>query len=78
MVMLLAVYVFIMIVCVMNLVRNNRFSKFMRAEIERVGQARLRGNYEVRYPDVSASYKNLKWYDIFNYRFDQLIVYDKF
>lgn len=74
---LIAIWLMAMIVCVLGLIRNDRFSKFMRAEIDRVSKARLSGN-RVPWPDVTASYNNLKWYDVFNYRFDQLIVYDKF
>jgi hypothetical protein len=75
---LLAVYVFVMIMCVMMLFRLNRFSKFIRAEIDRVGAARISGDRTVVYPDIMASYDNLKWYDVFNYKFDRLVVYDKF
>lgn len=72
----IAAYVFLMIMCGMMLVRTSRFSKFMENEIERVYQARIKGNRDVRYPDVTASYDNLKWYDVFNYKFDRLVVYD--
>lgn len=72
---ILAFYVFAMIVCGMMLFRLNRFGKFMRAEIDRVSKARLRGN-RTPWPDITASYRNLKWYDVFNYKFDRLVVYD--
>lgn len=72
----IAAYVFLMIMCAMMLVRTSRFSKFMENEIERVYQARIKGNRNVQYPNISASYNNLKWYDVFNYKFDRLVVYD--
>ncbi len=57
--------------------RLHRFSKFMRAEIESIGHMRRLGVRDITYPDVIASYDNLKWYDMFNYNFRSLIVYDR-
>jgi hypothetical protein len=59
------------------MLRLHRFSKFMRAEIQLAHEARACGNYALTYPDVMASYNNLKWYDMFNYNFHSLIVYVK-
>lgn len=75
---LIAVWLFFILFCLMNAYRTHRFSKFMRSEIDRVGSARMTGNRDVKYPDIAASYDNLKWYDVFNYKFDRLVVYDKF
>ena len=73
---LVAFSLFMLIITGMNFIRLSRFSKFMKGEIDRVYQARIGGHRNVQYPNVGASYDNLKWYDVFNYRFDQLIVYD--
>lgn len=72
---LIAIWLMAFIFSIMCVVRSDRFSKFMRAEIDRVSKARLNGN-RVPWPDVTASYRNLKWYDVFNYKFDRLVVYD--
>jgi hypothetical protein len=74
---ILVAYAIAMIVCIGNLVRVNKFGKFLRAEISRVSEIRLSGNREQMWPDVIACYKNLKWYDIFNYDFKSLLVYDR-
>lgn len=55
--------------------RLNRFSKFMHKEIDNAFEARIHGR-SAHYPDVSASYNNLKWYDMFNFNFKSLMVYD--
>ena len=78
---LIAFWVLVLFVCVMNLIRVDRFGKFMRAEISRVSDIRLgyiRNGVSSNqpWPDVSACYANLKWYDIFNYDFKSLMVYD--
>lgn len=78
---LIAFWVLVLFVCVMNLIRVDRFGKFMRAEISRVSDIRLGAirdgvTPEQMWPDVSACYDNLKWYDIFNYDFKSLMVYD--
>ena len=67
----------ILLVSVLNLIRVERFSKFMRAEVARVYDLRTNGKREEPYPNVMASFDNLKWYDIFNYKFDNLVVYDR-
>lgn len=78
---LIAFWVLVLFVCVMNLIRVDRFGKFMRAEISRVSDIRLNDirngvSTEQMWPDVSGCYANLKWYDIFNYNFKSLMVYD--
>jgi hypothetical protein len=78
---ILVVWAIFMIVCIGNIVRVNAFGKFLRAEIDRVSHSRLadirNGNSpRVMWPDVSACYDSLKWYDIFNYDFKSLMVYD--
>jgi hypothetical protein len=75
-------YCIVMILCIGNIIRVNKFGKFMRAEISRVSDSRLadirNGNSPVvQWPDVMACYKNLKWYDIFNYDFKSLMVYHR-
>lgn len=74
-IIILAVWLMAVIFCIMGAIRSDRFSKFMHAEIDRVSKARLSGN-KTPWPDVTASYRNLKWYDVFNYKFDRLVVYD--
>jgi hypothetical protein len=75
------VWALVLIVCIGNIIRVNKFGKFLRAEISRVSDSRLadirNGNSPVvQWPDVQACYDNLKWYDIFNYDFKSLMVYD--
>ena len=70
-----------MIICIGNLIRVDRFGKFLRADLDRVSKSRLEdisnGKIsKVQWPNVIASYRNLKWYDIFNYDFKSLMVYD--
>lgn len=70
-----------MIICIGNLIRVDRFGKFIRADLDRVSRSRLEditnGKIsKVQWPNVIASYRNLKWYDIFNYDFKSLMVYD--
>lgn len=79
---ILVAYAIAMIVCIGNIIRVNKFGKFLRAEISRVSESRLadirNGNsFKTQWPDVMACYKNLKWYDIFNYDFKSLMVYDR-
>ena len=77
-------YVFSMLavlVSILNLIRIDRFGKFMRAELSRVSHSRMadinNGNsFKQSWPNVMASYRNLKWYDVFNYDFKSLMVYD--
>jgi hypothetical protein len=78
----LFVWAIFMIFCIGGLIRTEKFGKFMRAEISRVSESRLadirNGNsFKAQWPDVMACYKNLKWYDIFNYDFKSLMVYDR-
>jgi len=65
------------IVSFLNLIRIDRFTKFMRAELARVSKARLAGNRDIQWPNVTACYDNFKWYDVFNYDFQSLMVYDQ-
>lgn len=74
-------YCIVMILCIGNIIRVNKFGKFMRAEISRVSDSRLNDlrngvTSKQMWPNVSACYANLKWYDIFNYDFKSLMVYD--
>ena len=75
-------YCIVLIFCIGNIIRVNKFGKFMRAELDRVSHSRLadisNGNsFKAQWPNVMASYNNLKWYDIFNYDFKSLMVYDR-
>ena len=79
---ILVAWAIAVIVCIGNLIRVNAFGKFMRAELDRVSHSRLadisNGNsFKAQWPNVMASYNNLKWYDIFNYDFKSLMVYDQ-
>lgn len=64
------------IVSVLNLIRLDEFSKFMRAEVDRVYEARKGGKRDEPYPCTIASYKNLKWYDVLNRDYKSMVVYD--
>lgn len=65
------------IVCIANIIRLHFFSKFMQRQIDRVYEAYIAGDRRATYPHIRLSYKNLKWYDIFNYKFDTIVVYQK-
>lgn len=73
----MGLYVLIVLVCVANIVRLHFYGKFMIAEVERIFEVRMSGDRSVTYPDIGPSYKNFKWYDIFNYKFDSIVVYEK-
>jgi len=78
---ILVAWAIAMIICIGNLIRVDRFGKFLRADLDRVSKSRLEdisnGKIsKVQWPNVIASYRNLKWYDIFNYDFKSLMVYD--
>lgn len=64
------------IASILNLIRIDRFSKFMRAETQRVYEARKGGKRDEPYPCTVASYKNLKWYDVLNRDYKSMVVYD--
>jgi len=49
----------------------------MKKEIDAVFENRVNGDRTLNYPDVDACYKNLKWWDVWNYDFKKLVVYDK-
>jgi hypothetical protein len=61
---------------ILNLIRVDEFSKFMRAETQRVYEARKGGKRDEPYPCVTASYNNLKWYDVLNRDYKSMVVYD--
>lgn len=61
---------------ILNLIRLDEFSKFMRAEVDRVYEARKGGKRDEPYPSTVASYKNLKWYDVLNRDYKSMVVYD--
>lgn len=78
---ILVAWAIAMIICIGNLIRVHKFGKFLRADLDRVSKSRLEdisnGKIsKVQWPNVIASYRNLKWYDIFNYDFKSLMVYD--
>lgn len=56
--------------------RLHRLSKIVSQEINLAFTERTTGNRNARYPDIRKSYANLKWYDVFNYKFKSMIVYD--
>lgn len=60
-----------------SLFRLNKFSRFMKREIDRVYAARIGGNRAELWPDVSKCYDNLKWYNPFDYNFQRMMVYDR-
>jgi hypothetical protein len=74
---LISLWVIAILSSVLYMLRLHQFSKFMRAEVRLVYEARASGNSTITYPDVIASYDNLKWYDMFNYNFRSLIVYER-
>ena len=63
-------------VCIGNIIRLQLYGKFMQRQVDRVYQARIAGDRNVTYPAITASYNNFKWYDLFNYKFDKLVVYE--
>ena len=73
----IGVYVLAVIVCIANIVRLHYYGKFMLAQVERVFQVRMAGDLSVTYPAITPSYNNFKWYDLFNYKFDTMVVYEK-
>lgn len=70
---------FAQLVCIgiANLVRLQLYSRFLMRQIDRVYEARVAGDRSATYPHIHLSYNNLKWYDIFNYKFDTIVVYEK-
>lgn len=60
-----------------NIIQLEKFGKYVRADIKRVRDARINDNRNEPWPDVHASFQNLKWYDIFNYDFKSMMVYDQ-
>ena len=73
----IGVYVLAVIACIANIVRLHYYGRFMLAQVERVFQARMAGDLSVTYPAITPSYNNFKWYDLFNYKFDTMVVYEK-
>lgn len=65
-----------LIVCIANIIRLQLYGKFLIDEVERIYEERIAGDHTVTYPAITASYNNFKWYDLFNYKFDKLVVYE--
>ena len=65
-----------LIVCIANIIRLQLYGKFLIDEVERIYEERIAGDHTVTYPAITASYDNFKWYDLFNYKFDKLVVYE--
>jgi hypothetical protein len=74
---ILVAWAIAMIFCIGGLIRTEKFGKFMRADIKRVRDARVYDDRNEPWPDVGASFQNLKWFDIFNYDFKSMMVYDQ-
>jgi hypothetical protein len=72
----IGLYVLVLIVCIANIIRLHLYGKFMIAEVDRIFKVRMTGDRTVTYPAITASYNNFKWYDLFNYKFDKLVVYE--
>lgn len=62
--------------CIAGLFQLRAFSKYMSDAIDNTYESRVNGNL-IPWPDVRASYDNLKWYKVWDYRFSNMIVYDK-
>ena len=62
--------------CIACLFQLRAFSKYMSDVIDNTYESRANGNL-IAWPDVHASYANLKWYKVWDYRFSNMIVYDK-
>jgi hypothetical protein len=61
-----------------HMIQLDKFGEFVRADIKRVRDARVYDNRnDEPWPDVGASFQNLKWFDIFNYDFKSMMVYDQ-
>lgn len=73
---LVGAYVLGLTVCIANIIRLHLYGKFMIAEVDRIYEIRVAGDLSVTYPAITASYNNFKWYDLFNYKFDKLVVYE--
>ena len=73
----IGLYALVVIVCIANIVRLHFYGKFMIAEVDRIFKVRMAGDLSATYPAITPSYKNFKWYDIFNYKFGDLVVYEK-
>lgn len=63
-------------VCIANIIRLQLYGKFMLRQVNRVYEARIAGDRSATYPAIAASYNNFKWYDLFNYKFHKLVVYE--
>lgn len=68
--------IFCLIWCVAGLVQLHLFSNRMSKEINNTYENCINGN-RIPWPDVGASYENLKWYKVWDYRFSKMIVFDK-
>jgi hypothetical protein len=72
----IGLYVLVLIVCIANIIRLHYYGKFLIGEVDRIFDVRMAGDRTVTYPAITASYNNFKWYDLFNYKFDKLVVYE--
>jgi hypothetical protein len=71
-----AVWAALFVWAIISFIRLNQFGRFMDREIDRVFEARVRGDKTVYWPDVRACYDNLKWYNPFDFNFKRMMVYD--
>ena len=62
--------------CVAGIIQVHRFANHLLKCIDDAYENRVDGN-KVPWPDVRASYDNLKWYNILDHRFSKMIVYEK-
>lgn len=60
---------------IVSFIRLNKFSRVMDTAINETFEQRIRGN-RVPWPDVAASYRNLKMWQFYKWDFKSLIVYD--
>lgn len=67
--------ILIVVLAIVSFVRLNRFSRVLDRAINETFQQRIKGN-SVPWPDVAASYRNLKMWEFYKWDFQSLIVYD--
>jgi hypothetical protein len=72
----IGLYVLVVIVCIANIIRLHLYGKFLLRKVNHVYEVRIAGDRTATYPAITASYNNYKWYDLFNYKFDKLVVYE--
>ena len=73
---IIGICIFGLLWCLAGIIQLNRFANHLLKCIDDTYQNRVNGNL-VPWPDVRASYANLKWYNVLNHRFSKMIVYDK-